>query len=214
MAKMPAHGSRGEAQTPSVVMASGAAPEVESHASVRDHPSHRARTGMIIRGPESGRTILPFTLPDSDGQLVRSWSYRQRRNLVLFFHHGASCATCRALLHDLARSLEAFRDEEAVIFPIGPDLPAEAGVLARALSCAFPLLSDPAGTIAAQHGIEAPAVLVADRFGEIWAAWAGGAGHELPDVPEMIRWLEFIEVQCPECGVAEWPPQPTDVIMD
>jgi hypothetical protein len=99
----------------------------------------------------------------------------------------------------------AYRETEAIVLGIGPEAPAGNQQLAVTLDLPFPLLSDPAGEAAAKQGLHPPAVVVTNRFGEIWAAWAGGDGHALPDGPAIQGWLDFIELQCPECGVAEWP---------
>jgi hypothetical protein len=48
-------------------------------------------------------------------------------------------------------------------------------------------------------GAPRPGVVVADRWGEIqWIA--GGDGREqLPPVSEIVEWLRFVQMQCPEC---------------
>src|SRR5438094_97027 len=54
-------------------------------------------------------------------------------------------------------------------------------------------------------GRPAPAVFVTDRFREIFAAYLPGHGAALPGAKEILDWLVFINIQCPECGVPEWP---------
>lgn len=49
------------------------------------------------------------------------------------------------------------------------------------------------------------AVYVTDRFGEIFAAYNAGQASSLPSPAEILRWVEFINIQCPECGPLEWP---------
>jgi hypothetical protein len=46
-------------------------------------------------------------------------------------------------------------------------------------------LSDSAGRIAAREAVDVPAVLIAERFGEIWAAWLAGDLHAFP---QWTRW--------------------------
>jgi len=43
------------------------------------------------------------------------------------------------------------------------------------------------------------------RFREIFAAYLPGHGLALPGAKEILDWLVFINIQCPECGVPEWP---------
>jgi peroxiredoxin len=169
-----------------------------------------ARAGQpAIAGPATGRFVHDFTLPAADGRMVRLGDYRQRANLVLFFHHGQGCGECRAYLREIAERSALLGQEEAVALAIGPDDPAGARRLAGELSGPaggrLLLLCDPGGGAAAREGLAPAAVVVADRSREIWAAWPGGEGHALPSLQEIVDWLEFIELQCPECGAPEWP---------
>jgi hypothetical protein len=66
------------------------------------------------------------------------------------------------------------------------------------------MLLDSSGEVTARQELTVPAVVIVDRFGEIWAAWEGGADHRLPSSKDVIEWLDFLEVQCPECE----PPEP------
>src|SRR2546421_8824506 len=76
---------------------------------------------------------------------------------------------------------------------------------------AFPVLVDDGAHIHRNVGATdaagrpAPAVFVTDRFREIYAAYLSGQGSALPGAKEILEWLVVINIQCPECGVPEWP---------
>jgi peroxiredoxin len=160
----------------------------------------------VIEGPHSGRFLASFELPSARGGRVRLWDYRQRRNLVLFFHHGAGCPRCRAELARFARHYPAYRERDAEVLAIGPDAPESSAQLARALELPFPLLSDPSGSAVERQGLRPPAVVVANRFEEIWAAWSPESELALPAQQEILSWLEFLAIQCHTgCGRPEWP---------
>ena len=159
----------------------------------------------LVRGPHSGRYLAAFELPATDGRSLRLWDYRQRRNLVLFFHHGAGCSRCRAELVRLARHYAAYRERDAEVLAIGPDEPGPGRELAERLALTFPLLCDPLGVAAERQGVDRPAVIVASRFEEIWAAWMPEDELDLPSQEEIIGWLEFVVIQCHNgCGRPEW----------
>jgi peroxiredoxin len=162
----------------------------------------------LVRGPRSGRYLAAFALPASDGRLIRLWDYRQRRNLALFFHHGAGCPRCRAELVRFARHYPAYRERDAEVLAIGPDEPAVSARLAAGLGLPFPLLCDPASAAAERQGVDRPAIVVASRVEEIWAAWAPADELDLPSQEEILGWLEFVVIQCHNgCG----PPETGDL---
>jgi hypothetical protein len=47
--------------------------------------------------------------------------------------------------------------------------------------------------------LESPAVVVADRWGEVFLAVTSAAVTGLPDPDELAEWLRFVQSQCPEC---------------
>ena len=49
------------------------------------------------------------------------------------------------------------------------------------------------------EGLPAPAVLVADRWGEIIFVAARTNIEELPSAAEILDWVEYVRKQCPEC---------------
>ncbi len=177
---------------------------MQTTATHRQSEQERQEPRPVIAGPDSGHMLRPFTLSDAKGQQIRLWDYRQRNNLVLFFHHGAGCPACRNMLQELAAHMATYYAEKAIVLAIGPDQPHEARQFAAELECPFPLLSDPSGRVAAQQGLAVPAVVVADRFNEIWAAWPRADNHVLPRGEEIAAWLAFMEIQCPECDPLAW----------
>jgi peroxiredoxin len=163
-------------------------------------PPTVARHGEIFPG---------FTLPTDDGSSVALESYRGRTNLVVVFA-GARMdgPAVTALLEDLVARTGDLRLEAAqvlVVVTSRPDAVPERG------QAAFPVLVDEGARIHRRAGATdaaegaAPAVFVTDRFREVYAAFLPSGGAALPDAQEILDWLVFINIQCPECGVPEWP---------
>ena len=48
-------------------------------------------------------------------------------------------------------------------------------------------------------GLPAPGVLVADRWGEIVHVAAASDIADLPTPAELLEWVEYLEIRCPEC---------------
>jgi hypothetical protein len=44
-----------------------------------------------------------------------------------------------------------------------------------------------------------PAVVIADRWGEIYFVGNGPRFTDLPTIDEILEWLRFVEHECPEC---------------
>jgi hypothetical protein len=125
-------------------------------------------------------------LPDFPG--AEFSRHRGRRNLVVLL------SPPEALLGKLAARADDLSYEEAQVLVLSPE-PRESS---------FPVLMDSGlevhsalGGLNAQ-GRPTPVVLVADRYGEIYAAFGGAHGTPLPDVPAILGWIEFINSQCPE----------------
>jgi peroxiredoxin len=154
-----------------------------------------------------GETFPAFELAALDGSCVLLENYRGRKNLVLVF---AGDAPAHGPVAQLVESLDARKDElvsEAaqvlVIIASRPGVSPERGPRA------FPTLLDHRARIhgsvgAMANGAPAPAVFVTDRFREIYTAYGSSHGSALPDAKDIMDWLMFINIQCPECGASEW----------
>ncbi len=46
---------------------------------------------------------------------------------------------------------------------------------------------------------EKPGVILADRWGEIRNRWAAEREDALPPPSELVEWLRFVQMECPEC---------------
>lgn len=51
----------------------------------------------------------------------------------------------------------------------------------------------------ASAGITVPAVLIADQWGELFVVEPAGVEHVLLAPDEIVAWLRYLAVQCPEC---------------
>jgi hypothetical protein len=127
---------------------------------------------MTTRGEALLGYVPHFNVTTVDGRRVRYEEIWQRRNLVLVIvgpHDRDSGAQYASQLK--ARG-EDFEREQATVV-----------VTADAVS-----------------GLPAPAVVVADRWGEILYLDTGaGQASRFPDVDELLSWVHFAQIQCPEC---------------
>lgn len=157
-------------------------------------------------------TMLPhFSLLSSEGRRIRLSDYRGRHNLVLIFTGGSTRDISRRLLSDLARHYREFVREEAEVLAVVQRSRREAESIKRRGPLPFPVLADEDGQIhwavgaLTSDGKTTTTIFVTDRFGEIYAVYQRNEGNDLPPVMELLEWLRFIELQCPECGISEWP---------
>ena len=154
-----------------------------------------------------GDRLPPLTLPSADGGPPVEWRDTSRGAAVLVLPHSADCRACRAYLETLAAGDEAVRlwgGRTLALLPAGVD---EARAFARECRLPFPVIPDPDGDARRRCGVlaSAAAVLVADRWGQLYDVAVAGAGHELPSADEVEAWLRFLATQCPECGVPDEP---------
>ena len=140
--------------------------------------------------------------------------YHEDCNLALFFAHRGDCPDCIQALHAFAGRHDDYNYQEAKILAVFPEpLERLAGDPALA-GLPFPLLADPQGSTRRAYealmapGLvqeEAPLLFVLDRYNAPYAALAGnGAGQDAgifqrDDIQDdILKWFEFIGIQCPE----------------
>lgn len=161
-------------------------------------------------GPGPGDTLPPLELETQAGEPfpVRT---RARRTRVLVAGHGAGCEACRRYAERLAEAAAEFGrwDGEAIVVA-GPGGGGEPGAPRAAGGAAVegssrPALRDPEG--AARRRLDVPedrvALLVADRFGEVFLREEADEADALPEPDAVLEWLRYLATQCPECGVPD-----------
>lgn len=55
------------------------------------------------------------------------------------------------------------------------------------------------GSVDAGRAIPVPSVVIADRWGEVREVQHPLDDRGLPPVDEIIEWLRFVQIECPEC---------------
>jgi peroxiredoxin len=147
----------------------------------------------LVRG-----TLLPAAgLLSERGEPV---SLRGRRGpAVLFAVHAHDCAGCVAYVGALAAAADAIAEWGGGLLVVVPETTDGADDLHDAAAGRLRLLADHGRTLGAHLGPGAAAVLVADEWGEIHFAAETGLAHELPSPGELVEWVRFIAIQCPEC---------------
>jgi len=82
-----------------------------------------AKMSLPMNGALLTRQLIPpVTARSAEGRIVRTWDYKQKRNLVIVFLH-AACAHCRERLAQLAQRAADFSKREAVGLPIYAEAP-------------------------------------------------------------------------------------------
>lgn len=161
--------------------------------------------------PTRGHLMPDFTLPSSDGNQVALYDYRGRSNLVLYFAGRTKDSADDSLLSALAKRYGEITEADSEVVVVLAESVAQADEFRRKMHFPFPVLSDPdmkvhkmAGASGAQ-AVPAAAMYITDRFLEVFAVWRTGTGDDLPDISEVLSWLNYLDSQCPECTQIEWP---------
>ena len=117
-----------------------------------------------------GDRVPHFAVTAHDGSRVRYADIWQLKHLLLVALGGAQQQTGPYLTKILARLPELTAGDTACVATFD-DVP----------------------------NLESPAVLIADRWGEVVFVGQSNAASGLPDVDELLEWLRYVQYQCPEC---------------
>ena len=153
--------------------------------------------------------VLPHLgLPSNKGNgNINLWDYKQRKNLVLFFHHGFKCPRCSSKLVEIASAYPQIQAEEAEVLAISFDSLKDAEAFSEKMRVQFRLLSDTKnGDSAAFTYVDEakkglyPSLFITDRFSALRYQKIVEEADRLPPVKEIVDWLELIQLECPECS--------------
>ena len=161
--------------------------------------------------PAKGQLIRDFTLTSTLGQEISLSDYRGHSNLVIVFAGESVGNLDLKVLAEIAADYNRFQDEQTQVLAIVQCTQERAARIAQEANLPFPLLVDEDGRIHRSAGAAdkfdhpATAIYITDRFGEVFAVYRAAGGQTMPSAQEIMEWLTFINIQCPECGHPEWP---------
>jgi peroxiredoxin len=161
--------------------------------------------------PAKGQLNRDFTLTSTLGQEISLSDYRGRSNLVLVFVGGGVGSPDLKILAEIGADHARLQDEQTQVLAIMQCTQETAARIKQRANLPFPVLVDEDGRIhrsagaADKFGHPATAIYITDRFGEVFAVYRAAGGQTMPSAQEIMEWLTFINIQCPECGHPEWP---------
>lgn len=156
----------------------------------------------------TGRRFPDATLPTADGGALSLDAYHPRWALVvLMLGQDPAAAPAVRLLAELAAARADVEADGGQVVAISAGTPP---VVAGGPAWPFPLAFDTDGSLHRLVGAvddtdtPAAALYVTDAYREIFAVlrpsepgWPEGAS-------DVLQWLTFATIQCPECSVPEW----------
>jgi hypothetical protein len=128
---------------------------------------------MAIRAEARFGLVPHFDVATLDGRRVRYQDIWQRRNLVLVVLPSDQRDSVNRYVQPFTSRLQEFEEGETAVVVTTDPVP----------------------------GLAPPRVVVADRWGEILhiVTAPGGQVSELPGVDDVLSWVWFTRIQCPEC---------------
>jgi hypothetical protein len=145
-----------------------------------------------------GRRLPPL----GGGAPVKVGSPNAGRSQVVVAAHADPCDECAAYLRSFEAVTDRLVDESAeVVGLVGRAWDGQAAPSGRRLRVVVD--EGALGRALAPDGT--PVVVVADRFGQVFARTDAGPGHDFPDHERLLRILLDIAIRCPECGVPDVP---------
>lgn len=142
------------------------------------------------------RRLPHISLPPADGGKDVPVIWR-RTGPILLFLHAEECAPCREYAASVAEELVPIQEWDG-----RPLIVVAGGTEAAAhypIDSGIPVLYDSANRLGEKLGVSAPAVVVADQWGEVYESHPAGEGHDFLAPDELVGWAQTIATKCPEC---------------
>lgn len=169
-------------------------------------PSGPTPAGCLSAG--TGKLLPPANMVTPSGKAFSLGQFHGRRNLVVVLPGaGASSEAVERLLTQLARGRAALDEEKAEVLVV---LPGDAdGPRDEAFRALTVLVDEDARFYRSMGAVDtagraAPALYITDLYREIYCAVRPGDEQWPSSIDEVLSWLVFMNIQCPECSVPEW----------
>jgi peroxiredoxin len=149
---------------------------------------------------QTGERLPDLRLADAvSGRLLPLVPPGGRQVPVVVIVDGAACEPCRAWLRRLAEAEPEMRAWDGRVAVVVPGSGEDAARLVESIHPPFLVLADPERALARRLGTAGAAVVVADPWGEVRHRHDAGSAHDLPGPAELVDWVRFVAIQCPEC---------------
>jgi hypothetical protein len=213
--------NRGHVVTPTVVVgeetATLAEPSLEDLATLIANAGHAYAppAATHLHGTIASRPIPSSSLATAEGGSFSIADLRGIRQVALFLAHGADCRVCLGYARQLARRATDAEAAEARIVVAVSGSPGGAARWRHDVGDGALLVDDGDGawkaavTLHVGTAGDGVALLVLDRFLAPRAASSAADAGGLIDPRGAVAWLEFVDLECPECTHAvDWPEEP------
>ena len=110
-------------------------------------------TGIAQKSPKKGEQLLPFTLPNHQGNEVALAGLLEKGPAVVVFYRGGWCPYCNLELAAFQKSLSEITSLNASLIAITPELPDASLSTKEKNTLAFDVLTDKNSTYAKELGL-------------------------------------------------------------
>lgn len=151
----------------------------------------------------TGDLVPAFSLPGADGMPHGPWDYKQRENLVILLLSSAATGEARGVLREFKRHYSVLREELCSLLVVTADSVIAHLSTQEELQLPFPLLADLQGEVIArytywdaQKRAALPSLVLANRYGAIYAQWITETEATLPAIEILLEDLQYLNKLC------------------
>lgn len=165
---------------------------------------------QIFSKIKKGNIIPSFSLPEASGNIVSLDDFLRKKNLVILFFNKLEYYCGKKFIKLLDGIYEQLKKEETEVLAVSQESLKALRDFAKQECVRITLLSDKDGkvmnkfTYRDKNGNNICALFIIDKFGSLYKPYFHQPFDNLPDIKEIISSLEFLNKQCPECGVSAW----------
>lgn len=153
--------------------------------------------------PHRGQLLRDYLLARPGGRQFMLSDFRGKQNLVLIFLPQSPAPESIRLVAALAeKSSEVRENETRVVVVVRPEQLDSVVSFLDHLEIGASDSDEMWLEVGSENG---PAVYVTDKFREVFQVFRADTGDALPSADDLLGWVRFVAMQCPECHPPEWP---------